>query len=120
MEWYVPLTILPAIGLIITSTSSFIIALNAEIIQLEIDEVKNKKVIPLKLGQLKKLGIANAFLYGSALVFLIAGLSKAVNSKEEVFSVLMISATIFTTIALVFLFIHSIKSVQIRQNHLKL
>lgn len=34
MEWYVPMTILPGIGLIILSTSNFLIALNIEIAQL--------------------------------------------------------------------------------------
>jgi hypothetical protein len=31
MEWYGPLTILPAIGLLILSTSNFIVSLNEEV-----------------------------------------------------------------------------------------
>lgn len=36
MEWYLPITIMPAIGLIILSTTNFIIALNNEIYELNL------------------------------------------------------------------------------------
>ena len=62
MEWYGPLTILPAIGLLILSTSRFIISWNEEVTKLEEDKMKDFEIIRLKLAQLKKLGIANAFL----------------------------------------------------------
>ena len=35
MEWYIPLTVLPAIALIILSTSNFLVGLNSELNQLE-------------------------------------------------------------------------------------
>lgn len=120
MEWYAPLTILPAIGLIILSTSNFIISLNAEIIQLENDVAKHKAIIRAKLQQLKRLGIANGLLYGSGVIFLVAGLFKALILNDHWFNVMMVCAAFCTTLALIFLFIHSIKSIQIRQKHLKL
>ncbi len=120
MEWYGPLTVLPAIGLLVLSTSNFIISLDKELSGLEKDKVKRHEIIRLKISQLKRLGIANSCLYGSALLFLVAGMSKAVILNNDLFFIIMLSGVVTTTAALVFLFIHSLKSVQIRQKHLKI
>jgi len=120
MEWYGPLTILPAVALIIMSTTSFIIALNEEIILLQNNKEELIVIIELKLKQLKRLGIANGFLYGSALVFLIAGILKVITHFDKLFNFIMLIGVLTITIALVYLFIHAIKSVSIREKHLKL
>lgn len=120
MEWYGPLTVLPAIGLIIMSTGNFIVALNNEIVEMEMSEAPNETIILLKLGQLKRLGIANASLYASSLCFMVAGLSKGLFENAELQKYFMIGGVILTTIALIFLFIHSIKAVSIRNRRLKL
>ena len=120
MEWYGPLTVLPAIGLIIMSTSNFIIYLNTEISKLTEDKERCSLIIHLKMKQLKRLGFANAALYLSALLFLVAGLSKAVLMSDILFYYLMLIGVVSTTVALVFLFIHSIKSIHIREEHLKI
>ena len=119
MEWYAPLTILPAICLIILSTSNFLIALNNEIYQLEKEKDVNEWIIDQKLKQLKRLGIANALLYSSALFFMFSALFKAIYHEEMLYNCLMITAVFFVTIALSFLFIHSIKAIKIRHQHLK-
>jgi uncharacterized membrane protein len=120
MEWYGPLTVLPAIGLLVLSTSNFIVALNAEITTLEDRETNTNEIIMLKLGQLKRLGWANSFLYASALLFLIAGITKALLTFESLFNTLMLLGVFVTTIAIVFLLVHSYKSVSIRQKHLRI
>lgn len=120
MEWYGPLTILPAVALIILSTSNFIIALNEEIILLQKEKDKLILIIELKVQQLKRLGIANGFLYGSALLFLIAGIMKVLTNVDKLFNYTLVIGVIFITIALVFLFIHAIRSVSIREKHLRL
>jgi len=120
MEWYGPVTVLPAIGLLVLSTSNFIVSLNDELTGLEKDKVKHQEIIRLKISQLKRLGIANSCLYASALLFLVAGMSKAVTLNDDLFFYIMLSGVITTTAALVFLFIHSLKSVQIRQKHLEI
>ena len=61
IDWYAPLTFLPAIGLLIMSTSSFIVSLNDEIYRLEEPEDCDFAIIQLKLKQLKKLGLAMCF-----------------------------------------------------------
>ncbi len=119
MDWYAPLTILPAIGLIILSTANFLISLNNEIYQLEGAGKKNDWIIKEKIGQLKRLGIANALLYTSALFFMVSSLTKALIQDEFLFKVLMIIAAAIVTLALIILFIHSIKAISIRQKTLQ-
>lgn len=120
MEWYGPITVLPAIGLLVLSTSNFIIALNEELELLKKEKEKNQEVIRSKISQLRKLGIANSCLYGSALLFLVAGMSKAITLSDKLFFILMLTGVAITTLALIFLFLHSLMSVKIRQKHLKL
>ena len=119
LVWYVPLTILPAIGLIILSTSNFLVALNSEIYQLERNNDVGEWIIEQKIKQLRRLGIATALLYSSALLFMFSALSKAIYHGEELFDCLMIIGVIFFTIALSFLFTHATKAISIRQKHLK-
>jgi hypothetical protein len=118
MEWYGPLTVLPAIALLILSTSNFIGSLNAEVFQMEQMKEFKKEIVRLKLAQLKKLGISMAFLYFSSLLFLIAGISKAIFESDSVLNGLMIIGVISTTVALGFLLAHSLNAVTIRQKHL--
>ena len=52
MEWYIPITILPGIGLLILSTSNFLIALNSEIQALNQDMGKYQVIVFEKIQQL--------------------------------------------------------------------
>jgi len=64
MAWYIPLTIIPGVALIILSTSNFTIALNAEISQMKKENSEiNKSIIKQKLNQLTKLSIAISCQY---------------------------------------------------------
>ncbi len=84
MEWYAPLTILPAVGLLILSTSNFLVALNIEIYQLEKNKELNEWIINQKIKQLRRLGIANSFLYSSALFFMFSTFPMAIFKKNTV------------------------------------
>ncbi|WNJ19699.1 hypothetical protein [Pontibacter sp. G13] len=120
MEWYGPITILPAVGMIILSTTHFLVALNNEIVELEREPMQDREVIASKLSQLKRLGWANSSLYASALFFLIAGLWKAATMQEDMFFAWMLVGVCAMTLALGFLFVHSLKSISIRQKRLML
>ncbi len=74
MEWYIPITLLPGIALLILSTSNFIIALNVEIQILKEKKELFKDIIKLKMKQLKRLNYAISGLYLSVLFFTISGL----------------------------------------------
>lgn len=117
IEWYTPLTILPAIGLIILSTANFIVSLNNEIYELEKYNEKNSWIIKQKLMQLKRLGLANALLYLSALFFMFSALSFFFSKSELLFKSFMVLAVFLVTIALLFLFIHSLKAISIRHKN---
>ncbi len=58
MEWYIPITMLSGIGLIILSTPNLLIALNDEIKYLNLKEDKYSNIIQLKLVRLKHLNLA--------------------------------------------------------------
>lgn len=120
MEWYGPLTVLPAIGLLILSTSNFIVSLNGEIMEMEMRENIKVEIVKLKLAQLKRLGIANACLYSAALSFMVAGLANGLFGLMKLSEYCMLFGVAGATTALIFLFIHSLKSVKIRQKNLKL
>lgn len=120
MEWFAPITILPGIGLLILSTSNFTIALNTEITELCLNVEKNKEIIDLKIIQLKRLSFAISFLYASVIAFLLSGLLKGIELVGNRFFVyLMILGTFFVSIAVIILFVYSIKAISIRQKHLK-
>jgi hypothetical protein len=67
MKWYAPLTILPAVGLIILSSSNLLVGLNNEIYQWDREKEISKDIILEKLEPLNRLGIAISCLYASAL-----------------------------------------------------
>lgn len=121
MEWYIPITIIPAVSLLILSTSNMLLALNVEIGQLEGDMELNKSIILLKLKQLKRLSVAMVFQYISVLSFLLSGIWNALfMDTETVLFGLMLAAVLFITVSIVLLLIFSIKAVSIRQQHLGL
>ena len=95
------------------------VALNGEIYQLESNKDVSERIIDQKIKQLRRLGIANALLYLSALFFMFAALCEAIHNNLTLFKILMIVAVFLVTVALIFLFIHSIKAIEVRQKHLK-
>ncbi|MDX2362182.1 MAG: hypothetical protein QNK23_15345 [Crocinitomicaceae bacterium] len=121
MEWYIPLTIIPGIGLIILSTSNIMLSLNTEISELEERQNRNVEVIQAKLTQLKRLSISIVFQYVGVLLFLISGIAQSI--FPSVFSlsigVLLIGVTAIC-VSILILLVYSLKAVHIRQQHLKL
>lgn len=125
MEWYGPLTILPAVGLLILSTSNFIVNLNSEIHSMAYQNPEKAQypdglysIIEKKMDQLKKLGHAITSLYASVLIFLIAGIEKALINSDKLFFSLMLVGVLLTTLALIYLLIFGYRSIHIRQEHI--
>ena len=119
MEWYVPLTVLPAVALIILSTSNFLIALNSEIDQLERTKDVSNWVINQKIKQLNRLGYTIILLYSSTLFLMFSALEMAIYKEPILFNCLMVFAVLLFTAALILLFTFSLKAIKIRQRHLK-
>lgn len=121
MEWYLPMTIIPGIGLLILSTSNIMLALNIEINELEMEPAPNLDIIRSKLAQLKRLSVSIVFLYVGVLLFLLAGVLKSINDQAtELFTGFLLTGVLSVIISIIFLLIHSVKAVRIRQRHLKI
>ena len=120
MEWYIPITILPGIGLLILSTSNFLIALNNEIKELNIDKEKYQSIVTEKIGQLKKLTYALIAQYLSAFSFVVSGIFGEISKIEGMMIYLAFTGVVFLAISIVLLIHYSIRTLKIRQQHFKL
>jgi len=74
MEWNIPITILPGIGMFIISTSNLIIALNDEIRELNVEKEKFHISIIKKIFHLKRLNLSLIGQYISALSLVLGGI----------------------------------------------
>ncbi|HAM98650.1 MAG TPA: hypothetical protein DCQ26_08555 [Marinilabiliales bacterium] len=120
MEWYIPISLLPGIALIILSTSNFIIALNNEIKELKSNYDLYEKIINLKIIQLKRLSIAISGLYISVLLFTLTGLLSWFSAlKPVIFSSLIFSMTCMF-FSVTFLISFAVRAIKIRHLHLKI
>jgi len=121
MEWYLPITILPGIGMIILSTSNIMLDLNNEITQLEDSGMENVAIINAKVSQLKKLSISIVFQYLGILLFLFSGILKSIFENADLYlKWLLIIGVMVVSFSIIILLIYSVKAVRIRQKHLKL
>jgi len=120
MEWYIPITILPGIGLLILSTSNIIIALNDEIRELNLDVNRFKLVIKKKIQQLKKLNMVLIGLYVAALVLVLGGVLGGIFEGKHAIAILVFIGVIFLAISIGLLIQYAIVSIKIRQEHLNL
>ena len=120
MEWYIPMTIIPGIGLIILSTSNIMLALNNEISKLEEAQREKIEIIKSKLSQLKVLSISIVFQYLGVLFFLLSGIVASVLKNSFIPEGLLFIGVGVISISIILLLSYSIKSVSIRQRHLNI
>ncbi len=120
MEWYIPITILPGIGFLILSTANFLISLNDEIKELEEDCKKNYSIIKQKLIQLKKLNYSLIGQYLSSFFLVIGGIAGELFKNPNLVNYFVFAGVLILMISIALLIIYSIKSLQIRQEHLKI
>ena len=119
MEWYIPITFLPAIGLLVLSSSNLLIALNVELDRLK----KNNRLAQVysdKVRQLKRLTFTLNLFYIAASFFTISALigAFAEHFNWSVLSADYIALTLgvfITLIALILLVVYSFKAVSIRE-----
>jgi len=120
-EWYVPITILPGICLLILSTSNIMIDLSGEIKGLiSKNEEVESKLIERKLKQLKLINRAMALLYLSVGSFVISALFSGikVNTGWEfmVDVYILFLGVLFSVLALLSLLLYSFRAVSLRQD----
>ncbi len=120
MEWYIPISLLPGIALIILSTSNFIIALNNEIKELKRNFGVYEKIICLKIIQLKRLIIAITGLYLSVLLFTLTALLCWFSVLKPIIFGLLIFSIAFMFFSVLFLISYAVRAIKIRDLHLKI
>ena len=116
-QWYIPITILPGICLIVLSTSNLLIALNSEIIQL--CQGKNHiEIVNRKIKQLERLSKAMILLYFSIAFLVLSGILLAFELKIAQLSlgfVSMISGIVLTLGSLILLINYASHALRIRK-----
>jgi hypothetical protein len=120
MEWYIPITILPGIGLLILSTSNFVINLNTEIRELEEEKNMYSQTIIKKLSQLRVLTYALIGEYITSFFLVVGGFVGGLMKNDLLINLFVFIGVIFLCISIALLIYYSIKSLQVRQEHLKL
>ncbi|QCD62503.1 hypothetical protein [Tenacibaculum maritimum] len=119
-QWYLPITILPAIGMLIMSTTSQMMALSTEINLLLSKKCTDFQhlISAKKLKQLGLLTRSSALLYLAAGIYVLSGISGAVLKNESFFdppSLLLYLGTVLIFIAFVLLIIYAFRAVGIRK-----
>jgi len=119
-HWYLPITFLPAIGLLVISCTNLLISLNEEMDRLQEKGDTNTQVFHLKQRQLSRLTKATVFFYLSASFFTLSGLITAIADimpidKKIWGMTLMLIGVIALIAALMLLVIFSVKAVNIRK-----
>ena len=120
MEWYLPITIIPGVGLLINSTITQVMALSSEIagmIQEKCDDFQHD-IAQRKIKQLSLLTRASLALYISVALYVFSGILSVVSSNEGLFSlpnIALYMGTISIFIALILLNIYAFRAVKIRK-----
>ncbi|MEL4307006.1 hypothetical protein [Joostella sp. CR20] len=128
MNWYIPITILPGLGMLILSTATQMMGLSSEI-----GALVSKKCSPFqhtiaqkKIKQLGLLTRASTLLYTATGCYVLSGIIGAIYENDSVWSVPSITlyvGTILMFIGITFLIIYAFRTVIIRKlqfdnNHL--
>lgn len=122
-EWYIPITILPAIGLLLMSTTALSNALSTELSTMIKEESMDfQDIIRLKISQLGLLNRALVGFYISSGIFALSGFVAGVfnsfaESVEWLISTLMLAGIVVVLISLIVLIVYSIRAVQIKKTH---
>lgn len=114
-NWYLPITIIPGLGLLVLSTSNIMIALSNEIDSI-IELNKDSAIIRRKLAQLKLLNKAMAFFYTAIASLLISAILKGLFNLEETTFFISAFAVVLALIGLFSLILYSFRAVRIRQD----
>ena len=119
-NWYLPITMLPGIALLILSTSSLMIALSNEISGYLSSESENYDITCRKLAQLKLLNITMVLFYISvaliAISGLFAGLSEALKIDGKMTDYISIAGVMVFLMGIICLIAYSHRAVIIRQD----
>ncbi len=122
-NWYLPITVVPGIGLLILSTSNLMITLSGELNNLiaSKNSEESNAIIARKLIQLKTLNRTMVFFYLAVACLAIAALIGALQLgfSEKVVLYTSVMGIVTMLLGLLFLIKYSYKAVSIRQDQFK-
>ena len=117
MEWYIPITILPGIGMLVLSTTSQMMALSNEI-----EHLLDRRCTPfqhriadLKILQLGRLTKSATLLYLAAALFVLSGVWGAVTTDVDIADGILFIGVALTLVALGLLINYSFHTIRIRR-----
>ncbi|QTD36740.1 hypothetical protein JL193_11400 [Polaribacter batillariae] len=121
MNWYLPITIIPGLGMLILSTVTLLLNLSSEI-----NGLVNKKCSAfqheISVRKIKQLGLltrANALLYLATGSYVLSGILGVIFDSSSTLSVPSITlyiGTFFIFIAISFLITYAFRAVKIRKD----
>lgn len=114
-NWYLPITIVPGLGLLILSTSNLMVTLSNEISAM-LDTAKAKTIIVRKLKQLKLLNMAMVFFYVAVALLLVSAVCNGLYAIDKASLYISVLAIVFALLGLFSLVLFSFRAVSIRQN----
>ncbi|QXP53077.1 hypothetical protein H0I25_11125 [Cellulophaga sp. HaHa_2_95] len=117
-NWYLPITIVPGLGLLILSTSNLMVTLNNEISTM-VEYAKEQTMIIRKLAQLKLLNMAMVFFYVAVSLLLVSAVLDGLYTIKKIAFYISVLSIISALIGLFSLIIYSFRAVTIRQNQFK-
>ncbi len=119
-NWYVPITILPGIGLLILSTSNLLIALSSEIAERLKLDICNDEITQRKLKQLDLLskGLVGLYVGAGSMVAsgILSGIQNFYQFPQSISLIIMITGVVSVFISLSFLIIYSFRALKIRHD----
>jgi protein-S-isoprenylcysteine O-methyltransferase Ste14 len=121
MNWYLPITIIPGLGMLILSTTSQMMNLSSEIGKLLSVKcsVYQHEISKRKIKQLGLLTRASALLYLATGCYVLSGILGVVFENTmmlDIPSIALYIGTIFIFIAITFLITYAFKAVKIRKD----
>lgn len=119
-EWYIPISIIPSIALLLNSTTQLTLGITEELYKKQDDYQKNEYIINAKLNQVKILSATSVILYISLGVLvatvLLSGIGIITSTHTDIG---MFVAIALFFIAIVLMVIFSVKAFTIRQRQFK-
>ncbi len=121
MNWYLPITIIPGLGMLILSTVTQMLNLSSEINGLITQKcsVFQHEISERKIKQLGLLTRANALLYLATGSYVLSGILGVIFESESIVSIPSITlyiGTVFVFMAITLLITYAFKAVKIRKD----
>ena len=123
-NWYLPITLLPGIALLILSTSNLMVAVSNEINDYVGSNSENYTIMARKMSQLKLLNTTLVLFYISVAFFAISGLLRGLNTAlsfgEKVANYSSISGIVIFLLGIICLITYSYRAVNVHQDQFKI